>query len=127
MLPLVVCTFPYRQVIADVVSNVVSTLRDRECVIKLNIFRNMDLTPLQSASSRSLRRSPPLPLNLKNGTCMITVAKTEPADGDRGRSRLGTLSVRVSLVDSERSLIDSPRNHRGRSSVSGCVTHALQP
>jgi hypothetical protein len=37
MLPLVVCNFPYRQVIADVVSNVVnSTLR--KCVMNLNIL-----------------------------------------------------------------------------------------
>jgi hypothetical protein len=38
---------------------------------------------------------------------MITVAKTEPADGDRGRSRLRNLNVRVSPVDSEHGLIDS--------------------
>ena len=89
---MVVCSFPYRQVIADVVSNAAnSTLR--ECVMKLNILAIWDLKFLQSASSRSLCRSPPMPIKLK---------KTRTSTTATART------TRITLCISRASTMDGP-------------------
>ena len=48
-----------------------------------------------------------LPPAIWAGTCIGTPTTARPADGHRGGVDFGTLSVRVSIVDSERGLLES--------------------